>query len=124
MTLIGAIISLFITAGLLIFISKLPTGVEIDSFQAAITGAVVFGFLNFTANLILYNPLSKIITIPVNIISFGLFSLIVNAFIFGLAALLVQGFRLRWGIMSAFIGSLSLSVINSLLYHILTFSTN
>ena len=122
MTLIGAIISLFITAGLLIIVSKLPTGVEIDNFQAAITGAVVFGILNFIANFILYNPLSKIITVPVNIISFGLFSLIVNAFIFGLAAFLVQGFRLRWGIMSAFIGSLALSIINSLIYHILPFS--
>lgn len=122
MTLVGAIITLFITAIALLIVSKLPTGVEIDSFEKAIVAALVFGFLNFIANLVLYNPLSKIITIPLNILSLGFFSLIVNLVIFALAAFLVEGFRLRWGIISAFIGSLALSIINSIIHHILGFS--
>jgi putative membrane protein len=120
MTLVGAIISLLITAVALLIISKLPTGVEIESFQKAILSAAVFGILNFIANLVLYNPLSKLITIPIIILSFGLFSLIVNVIIFGLTAFLVQGFRLRWGIMSALIGSLALSILNSLIHYVLS----
>ncbi len=122
MNLVGAIISLLITAVALIIVSKLPTGVEIDSFKKAIISAAVFGVLNFFSNLILYNPLSKIITGPLNFLSFGLFNFIVNVVIFGLAAFLVQGFRLRWGIWSAVIGSLALSVINSIIFRILSFS--
>ncbi len=119
MTIVGAIIALVITAVALLIVSKLPTGVEIDSFEKAIMAALVFGVLNFIANLVLYNPLSKIITVPLNFLSLGLFSLIVNLIIFALAAFFVEGFRLRWGIMSALIGSLALSVINSLIHHIL-----
>ena len=63
MSLIGAIIGLVITAVALLIVSKLPTGVEIDSFEKALVSAFVFGVLNFIANLVLYNPLSKIITI-------------------------------------------------------------
>ncbi|ELS01906.1 putative membrane protein [Xenococcus sp. PCC 7305] len=118
MNFVGAIISLIITAVSLIIVSKLPTGVEIDNFQKALVSAAVFGILNFIANLVLYNPLSKIIVIPLQFVSFGLFNFIVNVFIFGLAAFLVKGFRLRWGIMSVFIGSLALSVVNSIIHHI------
>ena len=124
MNLVGAVISLIITAVALIIVSKLPTGVEIDSFKKAIISAAVFGVLNFFSNLILYNPLSKIITGTLDFLSFGLFSFIVNVVIFGLAALLVQGFRLRWGVWSAVIGSLALSVINSIIFRILPFAAN
>ena len=120
MNLVGAVISLIITAVALIIVSKLPTGVEIDSFKKAIISAAVFGVLNFFSNLILYNPLSKIITGALDFLSFGLFSFIVNVVIFGLAAFLVQGFRLRWGVWSAVIGSLALSVINSIIHHVLS----
>jgi putative membrane protein len=53
------------------------------------------------------------------ILTFGLFLFILNAIIFGLAAMLVPGFQLRWGFWSALIGSIALSVINSLIFTLL-----
>ncbi|MBD1892098.1 phage holin family protein [Trichocoleus sp. ST-U2] len=53
------------------------------------------------------------------LLSFGLFLFVLNAVIFGLAAWLVTGFRLRWGFWSALLGSLALSIVNSVLFHLL-----
>jgi putative membrane protein len=114
MNIVAILISLIVTTIALLIISKLPTGVEIDSFQKGLISAIVFGVLNA-----LLHPVLNFITLPLRFLTFGLFSLVVNAVIFGLAALLVNGFRLRWGIWSALIGSLALSVINSLIYNFL-----
>lgn len=108
------VISLLVTALALLIISKLPTGVEIDSIGKALISAVVFGVLNA-----LLHPALSFITLPITFITFGLFALVVNAVIFGLAAALVSGFRLRWGFWSALIGSLALSAINSLINNML-----
>jgi putative membrane protein len=114
MNIVAILISLIVTTIALLIISKLPTGVEIDSFQKGLISAIVFGVLNA-----LLLPVLNFVTLPLRFLTFGLFSLVVNAIIFGLAALLVNGFRLRWGIWSALIGSLALSVINSLIYNFL-----
>lgn len=117
MNILAILISLIVTTVALLIISKLPTGVEIDSVQKGFVAAVVFGILNA-----ILHPILSIIALPITIITFGLFSLVVNGFIFGLSALLVQGFRLRWGIWSALIGAFALSVINSIIYKILPFT--
>jgi putative membrane protein len=114
MNIVAILISLIVTTIALLIISKLPTGVEIDSFQKGLISAIVFGVLNA-----LLHPILDFVTLPLRFLTFGLFSLVVNAIIFGLAAFLVNGFRLRWGIWSALIGSLALSVINSLIYNFL-----
>ncbi|VEP18173.1 conserved membrane hypothetical protein [Hyella patelloides LEGE 07179] len=116
---IPLLITLLVTAISLLIISKLPTGVEIDSFGKAFVSAVVFGVLNA-----LLRPILSIIAFPITLITFGLFALIINAVIFGLAAFLVTGFRLRWGFWSALIGSFALGVINSLIYKILPLAVN
>ena len=108
------LITLLVTAVSLFIISKLPTGVEIDSFRKALLSAVVFGILNA-----LLRPILSLIALPITFLTFGLFALVINAVIFGLAAALVRGFRLRWGFWSALIGSFALGVINSLIYKIL-----
>lgn len=95
-------------------ISKLPIGVDIDSFGKAMISAAVFGLLNA-----LVRPLFVVLGIPLLLITFGLWMIVINAAIFGLAAWLVDGFRLRWGIWSALLGALALGFINSLLYQVL-----
>lgn len=105
-----------VTAVSFVIISKIPTGVEVDDFQKALISAGVFGLLNA-----LVRPLIAGITIPVLSIVFSgfLLTLLLNMIIFGLAAYLVQGFRLRWGIWSALLGSIALSFINSFLLSLL-----
>ncbi|MBP0018324.1 MAG: phage holin family protein [Cyanobacteria bacterium SBLK] len=114
----SAIASFFITAlvtavGLLI-ISRLPLGIEVDSTKKAIWAGIVFGLLNGFVKPILF-----VLTFPVTLLTLGLFTLILNAIIFGLAAKLVEGFRLNWGIWSAFLGAISLGIVNSILNSIL-----
>ncbi|MDJ0904351.1 MAG: phage holin family protein [Xenococcus sp. MO_188.B8] len=116
---IGFLVTLLVTAVSLLIISKLPTGVEINSFNKALVSAVVFGILNA-----ILRPILAFISAPLTFITFGFFTLIINAIIFGLAAFLVTGFRLRWGFWSALIGSFALGVINSIIFHILPFSIN
>ncbi|GAB4240755.1 MAG: phage holin family protein [Stanieria sp.] len=111
---VALLITWLVTAVSLFIISKLPIGVEIDSFGKALFSAVVFGILNA-----LLRPVLAFFAFPITIITFGLFALVINAIIFGLAAALVTGFRLRWGFWSALIGSFALGVINSIIFKIL-----
>ncbi|EGJ30419.1 MULTISPECIES: phage holin family protein [Moorena] len=114
MDIISLLIACLVTAVSLLIISKLPTGVEIDSFEKALVSAVVFGILNA-----LLKPILIVLSLPLTILTVGLFAIVVNAIIFGLAAALVTGFRLRWGFWSALIGAIALGFVNSLIYKLL-----
>jgi putative membrane protein len=110
----GLIITILVMAVSLLIISKLPLGVDIDSPVAALLGGAIIGLFNGiwylfpnwfrTANAIL---------------SLGIIPLIGSILVFGLSALLVQGFRLRYGIISAIVGAIALSIVNSILVFIL-----
>ncbi len=115
-TLVGLLIAWVVTSISLFVIAQLSafTGVEIDGFKKALISAAIFGILNA-----LVRPVIAFVSAPITWLTFGMFSLVVNAIIFGLAAWIVTGFRLRWGIWSALIGSLALSVINSVIYNII-----
>ncbi|NEQ13320.1 phage holin family protein [Moorena sp. SIO3A2] len=114
MDIVSLLIACFVTAISLLIISKLPTGVEIDSFGKALVSAVVFGILNGLLKTIL-----DILALPLTILTLGVFAVVVNTIVFGLAAALVTGFRLRWGFWSALIGSIALGLVNSLIYKVL-----
>ncbi|MEN9227047.1 MAG: phage holin family protein [Gloeomargarita sp. HHBFW_bins_205] len=94
-------------------ISRLPLGVRIEGFGTALWTALVLGLLNA-----LVRPLLLVLTLPLNILTLGLFTLVVNALIFAIAAAVVKGFRLQsW--VSAFIGPILLAVLNGLLFKLL-----
>jgi putative membrane protein len=97
-------------------ISKLPIGVDIDSFGKAMISAAVFGLLNVLGRLIVFFfgfPLLRFLAFG------GFWMIVINAAILRLAAWLVEGFRLRWGIWSALLGAIALGFINSLLWSML-----
>jgi putative membrane protein len=108
MDIVSLAIAWLVTSVSFFIISKLPIGVDIDSFGKAMISAAVFGLLN-----------ALFFGIPLLLVTFGLWMIVINAAIFGLAAWLVEGFRLRWGIWSALLGALALGFINSLLYQVL-----
>ncbi len=117
MNIVGLLVAWLVTSVSLLIISKLPTGVEIDSFEKAAISAIVFGILNA-----LVRPILRILALPMAVVFSGfLIGLVLNMIIFGLAAALVEGFRLRWGFWSALIGSVALSLINALIYRLLGF---
>ena len=114
MNIVSLAITWLVTSVSFFIISKLPLGVEIDSFGNAMLSAAVFGLLN-----VIVQPFVIGLSLPLIWLTFGLFMVVVNAIIFGLAAWLVDGFRLRHGVWSALIGAMALGFINSFLFKIL-----
>ncbi|MGD1929327.1 MAG: phage holin family protein [Leptolyngbyaceae cyanobacterium] len=111
---IGFLITVVVLAVSLWLISLLPTGVEVDSPAKALMGGAIIGVLNG-----IYHFLPEGLRTFGAVISLGLIPLTISIVVFGLAAMLVEGFRLRWGIMSAIIGALALTFINSILTWVL-----
>lgn len=111
---VGFLITIVVLALSLWLISFLPIGVEIDSPIKALIGGAVIGALNG-----LYHLLPGVIRTFGGIISLGLIPLVVSVIVFGLSAWLIEGFRLRWGVLSAIIGAIALSVVNGVLTKIL-----
>ena len=114
MDIVSLVIAWLVTSVSFFIISKLPIGVDIDSFGKAMISAAVFGLLNALVQPIFVRNVE-----PFALPTYSLFAIVINAAIFGLAAWLVEGFRLRWGIWSALLGAIALGFINSLLYQVL-----
>lgn len=96
--LLRALLHLALSTIALILIAKFVNGIELTSIGAAVFAAIVMGIVNF-----LVRPLMIILTLPVTVITLGLFLLVVNAAMFGLAALLSPGFSVH-GFVPALIG--------------------
>ena len=111
--LIPFVIGAIVTAIALLLISKIPfLGIEIDGVGKALLAGVVFGILSWALG---WMAGSKIL----NVLSLGILWLVVNTIIFGLSAWLIEGFRLRNGIISAILGAIALTFVNSVLFKLL-----
>ncbi|MEX0269638.1 phage holin family protein [Leptolyngbyaceae cyanobacterium UHCC 1019] len=111
---LGFLIAIVVTAISLLIISKLPFGVEIDHpIKALIAGAIIGAFDG------LYNLIPTWLRAVPAILSLGLIPLIGNILIFGFAAWLVEGFRLKWGVGSAILGAIALTLVNFTLFFVL-----
>lgn len=112
--LIPFIIGVIITAISLLIISKIPfLGIEVDGVGKALLAGVVFGVLSW---LLGWMAGSRIL----NVLTLGLLWLVVNTIIFGLSAWIIEGFRLRNGILSAILGAIALTFVNSILFKVLS----
>ena len=86
--------------------SYIIPGVAVDSFTTALVVAVVLGIIN-----IFLRPILVILTLPITIITLGLFALVLNALLIMLAANLVPGFEVS-GFWAALLFALLLSVVS------------
>jgi putative membrane protein len=84
-------------------------GVSVRSFQSALLAAFVIGLLNTFVK-----PLLVILTLPVTVITVGLFLFVINALMFWGAASLLEGFNVT-GFTAALIGSVIYSVLSYLI---------
>ena len=89
--------------------SRVVPGFYVDGAAAALIAAVVIGLVNATLGLFL-----KVITLPLTVLTLGVFWLIINAVMLELASILVPGFHIR-SFAAAFWGGIVLSVVNMLL---------
>ncbi|HXF78803.1 MAG TPA: phage holin family protein [Usitatibacter sp.] len=94
-----------INALALLAVAYLDPGVQVASLGAALVAALVLGFVNM-----LVRPLVVILTLPVTILTLGLFLFVINALLFWLVAEVVHGFTVA-GFGAALLGSILYSVI-------------
>ena len=97
---------LFITAALLLLVANLVRGVQVEGWGPAILGALALGLVNAFVR-----PLMILLTLPLTVVTFGLFLLVVNALMLWLVAALVPGFRVQ-SFGAALLGSLLLTLLN------------
>lgn len=107
------ILRLLLSALAVVLLAKILPGVDVASYWIAILVALVLSLLNA-----LVKPLLIIFTLPVTILTLGLFLLIINAVIILLADWLVGGFSVN-GIWWALLFSLLLSLLQSILFSLL-----
>ena len=107
------IIKLLITAVVAYFLPKILSGVQVAAFTSAIIFAIVLGLLN-----LIVRPILSLLSLPITILTLGLFSLVINALIILLADKFTEGINVD-GFWWALIFSVALSVITSILEKIL-----
>ncbi len=93
------------SAAALLAVAYLYSGVVVTSFTAALIAAAVLGALNMVVR-----PILVLLTLPVTLVTLGLFLFVINALMFWAAASLVSGLTVR-GFGAALIGSLIYSVL-------------
>ena len=96
-------------AGALLLVAYLYPGVQVHSFGSALLAAAVLGLLNT-----LLRPLLVLLTLPVTLLTLGLFLFVINAAMFWTAAQVLQGFHVS-GFVAALIGSLIYSLLGLLI---------
>jgi putative membrane protein len=99
------ILKWLLSAAALLAVAYLYSGVVVTSFTGALIAAAVLGALN-----LLVRPILVLLTLPVTLVTLGLFLFVINALMFWAAAGLVSGLGVN-GFVAALIGSLIYSVL-------------
>ncbi|MEP6260028.1 MAG: phage holin family protein [Gillisia sp.] len=107
------IIRLLITAVVVVLLAQFLPGVAVASFGTAVIVAIVLALLN-----LIVKPILVLFTLPVTVLTLGLFLLVINAVIILLVDAFITGFNVD-GFWVALIFSLLLSIVQSILFSIL-----
>ncbi len=102
------VIKLLITAVSLLAVSALFAGIEVTNLYIAIIAAIILGIINVTLK-----PILVILTLPINLLTLGLFTFVINGFFFWFVSSFVQGFEVR-GFLMAVVGAAVVSVFSYL----------
>jgi len=102
---IKILIKWFLSAASLLALSSLDQGIIINGFSSALVAALVIGLLN-----LIVRPVLLILTLPVTILSMGLFLFVINAIVFWMASSFLDGFEVI-GFGNALLGSILYSSV-------------
>ena len=91
---------------IIMFIAWVVPGINVAGFLNALIVAIVMAFIN-----VFIKPALILVTLPINIVTLGLFTLVINALLFMFAGFIAPGFEVD-GFFSAFIGALLLSILS------------
>lgn len=98
-----------LSATALLAVAHLYSGVELQGFTAALLAALVIGLFN-----VFLRPVLILLTLPVTLLTLGLFLFVINALLFSAAASVLDGFQVR-GFTAALLGSLLYSMFSLLI---------
>lgn len=98
-----------ILTGSIILISYLMEDIKVDNFFTALLAAAALGVLNGVLR-----PVLILFTLPINILTFGLFTLIINALMLKISSWFIPGFEVV-GFGAAFFGALIITLLNWLI---------
>ena len=105
----GFLIRLCLNAIALLIVSTVIPGIEVQGVLPALSAAFFLGLVNAVVR-----PIILILTLPLTIVTLGLFIPVINAFLLKLVSLMIQGFEVH-GFWSAVFGALLLSIVSGLL---------
>ena len=105
----GILIRWLTTTAAIVATAYLLDGIHVSGFFSAVFAAAVLGILNA-----FFRPIALLLTLPINILSLGLFTFIINALMLKMASGLIPGFDV-YGFWTAIFGSFLISVISWLL---------
>lgn len=106
----GLLLRILITAALVMLIANFLPGVTVESYLQSIYVAIILGLLN-----LFIKPIIVLFTLPVTILTLGLFLLVINAFIVLLCSNIVGGFHVE-SFWTALFFSIILSIFQSVVY--------
>ncbi len=95
-----------VSAASIYIIAHFLAGINVTGFEATLVAAAILGIVNT-----FIKPLLVLLTLPINIMSLGLFTLVINGIVLMATASVVGGLEVR-GFLDAVIGSILISVVN------------
>ena len=109
---------LVITVAILVAATILRKGIHVDSLTTAIIAAAILGIINA-----FLRPVLLILTLPLTILTLGVFTFVLNAFMLLLVAYFVPGLEID-GFSWAFLGALIISIVSWIANHFINKSTS
>ena len=104
---------LILNAIALLLVSNFVPGVHIDSTFSAFIAAIILGIVN-----IVIRPILLLLTLPINLITLGIFTFVINALMLELVAAIVKGFTIS-GFTAAFSGAILLWLLSMVIDRLL-----
>ena len=107
------ITNIIVTAVAVLIVSHLLPGVKVDEFTTSLLVALVLAFMNA-----IVKPILTILTIPITLLSMGLYLIVINGIIIILTDRLIDGFEVRnfwWALLFSFILSITTGILNMII---------
>lgn len=110
----GLVLRWLMSTGAILLASYAVSGIHVSGFGSAAAAAVMLGVLNA-----FFRPLALVLTLPLNIVTFGLFTFVINAAMLKMAASVIPGFVVA-GFWPAVGGSMLISIVSWALNTVVT----
>jgi putative membrane protein len=102
----GILLRWFMLTAAILLAPYLVNGIEVQGFWSAFLAAAILGILNA-----FFRPILVILTLPLNILTLGLFTFVINAFLLKMVSGVISGFEVH-GFWPALVGSVVISIVS------------